>query len=151
MKIYTKQLENTIGSNQAFLKIFIENPMKDNPEQNINDAVRVFANGRAYNDYVEEWLDNPWVRIAIVGIGFLNYIFNRDVGIATFEEELDNGGRIYVLFAHPKMKNPKIALDDEVVRITAGNAYNAFVEHSRNNAYVRVVILGINELTFDGV
>lgn len=149
MKIFRHIFLNTNG-NPAEMGILIENPRNRKPQPNVDAAVMTFVGGREYSDYVEEWLDDPWLRLVICGIGSLNYDFdNRINGIATFDENLPNEGHICILFAHPNIKNPKIILDDAVMRLTNGCSYNAFV--SMHYPYVRIVIWGLNNLPYNEV
>ena len=151
MRTFHHIFNNVNGGGLAELKIFIADPLNRDPNAQIEEAVQQFVHGRLYNDYIEEWLDDPWLRLVICGIGFLVYNYNQQNGVASFHEALPGNGHIYVLFAHPKIKNPKLVLDNVVDGITNGLSYNAFVEHTRNNPYVRIVILGINNLPYEGV
>jgi hypothetical protein len=155
MRIFRHTFVNTHGNpndNPPEMGIIVENPRNKNPQNAIDQAVADFVNGREFSDYVEEWLDDPWLRLVICGISSLNYEYGtRFNGIATFDEVLPNGGRICILFAHPNIKNPKPVLDNAVMQVTNGCSYNAFVEHTKNYPYVRIVIWGLNNLWYDEV
>lgn len=150
MKMFHHIFQHVNNGQFAEMKIFIADPRNRNPQSEVENAVQYFVNGRLYNDYVEEWLDDPWLRLVICGIGSLTYNYNQQNGVASFYENLPGGG-IYILFAHPNIGNPKPVLDNAVMQLTEGRSYNAFVEHTRNNPYVRIVILGINNLPYEGV
>ena len=155
MRIFRHNFVNTHGNpndNLPEMGIIIENPRNNNPQPAVDQAVLAFVDNRQeYNDYVEEWLDDPWLRLVICGISSLNYEYgNRFNGIATFDEDLPNGGHICILFAHPKIKNPKPILDNAVMQLTNGCSYNAFVD-THNYPYVRIVIWGLNNLRYDEV
>ena len=39
--------------------------MQDNPFDYMNDAVSVLVDHELHNEFIEKFLDNPWVRIII--------------------------------------------------------------------------------------
>ena len=45
----------------------------DNPTEVMNAAVSVYVGSTPYNEFVEIFLDNPWVRVIVSGINELNY------------------------------------------------------------------------------
>jgi len=45
----------------------------DNPTAIMNDAVSTYVGTKGYNEFVEVFLDNPWVRVLVSGINELDY------------------------------------------------------------------------------
>lgn len=45
----------------------------DNPTAIMNDAVSTYVGTKGYNEFVEIFLDNPWVRVIVSGINELEY------------------------------------------------------------------------------
>lgn len=45
----------------------------DNPTAIMNDAVSTYVGTNGYNEFVEVFLDNPWVRVVVSGINELDY------------------------------------------------------------------------------
>ncbi len=45
----------------------------DNPTAIMNDAVSTYVQNKGYNEFVEIFLDNPWVRVVVGGINDLEY------------------------------------------------------------------------------
>lgn len=45
----------------------------DNPTSIMNEAVFNYVGNKGYNDFIEVFLDNPWVRVVISGINELDY------------------------------------------------------------------------------
>lgn len=45
----------------------------DNPTAIMNDAVSTYVGTKGYNEFVEVFLDNPWVRVVVSGINELDY------------------------------------------------------------------------------
>lgn len=43
----------------------------DNPTAIMNEAVATYVGNKGYNEFVEVFLDNPWVRIVVGGINTL--------------------------------------------------------------------------------
>jgi len=45
----------------------------DNPTAIMNSAVSEYVNTKDYNEFIEIYLDNPWVRVIVSGINELEY------------------------------------------------------------------------------
>ncbi|MEA5141847.1 hypothetical protein [Arcicella rigui] len=45
----------------------------DNPTAIMNDAVSTYVGTKGYNEFIEVFLDNPWVRVVVSGINELDY------------------------------------------------------------------------------
>ncbi len=45
----------------------------DNPNPIMNAAVSKYVGNTGYNEFVEIYLDNPWVRVVVSGINELEY------------------------------------------------------------------------------
>lgn len=45
----------------------------DNPTAIMNEAVSTYVQRKGYNEFVEIFLDNPWVRVVVGGINDLDY------------------------------------------------------------------------------
>lgn len=41
------------------------------PVSNLRDVVRDYTKGRNYNEFIDSHLDNPWIRVIIIGINDL--------------------------------------------------------------------------------
>lgn len=46
---------------------------QENPKKFMDDVVSKYVEGELYNEFIEVFLDNPWVRVLIFGINELNY------------------------------------------------------------------------------
>ena len=44
----------------------------DNPKLYMDNAVSEYVNNTMYNEFVEIFLDNPWIRVIIFGINNIN-------------------------------------------------------------------------------
>jgi len=45
----------------------------DNPSQFMDAVVNKYVEGKLYNQFIEKFLDNPWVRVIITGINDLPF------------------------------------------------------------------------------
>ena len=45
----------------------------DNPTAILDSAVSKYVGNDGYNEFVEIFLDNPWVRVVVIGINELEY------------------------------------------------------------------------------
>ncbi len=147
MQFFEQQLEN-VDQGQAFIAVFSETPYNPNPLPAVDYAIQNYVNDNSYNAYVEEWLDNPWLKVVILGINNLHYDFDPD-GYAVYQQPLQTAfgnAHLFVIFANPQIANPKPLLDNVVYHLVNNNSYNAFVE--LNNPWVRIVIIGLNNLNY---
>jgi len=61
--------------------------------------------------------------------------------------ELNEGNNIKIaIFTYNGNENPKICLDKAVRDYTNGRGFNQFIDSHLDNPWVRVVILGLNEM-----
>lgn len=51
--------------NGSFVCIMRGGLMQDNPSDYMDNAVSLFVNHELHNEFIEKFLDNPWVRIII--------------------------------------------------------------------------------------
>jgi len=131
--------------------IYSANPRNRNPKIEVDDAINRCVGENEYTEFVEEWLDNPWVRIAIIGIEYLDYKDSPDGTRRAYIKFDGWGGKnvhVYVLYVPSSTPNPKKILDDAVVEIAANRLYNAFIDSSLCNPYLRVLIIGMNDFNW---
>ena len=53
--------------NGSFVCIMRGGLMQDDPSVYMDSAVSVFVNQELHNEFIEKFLDNPWIRIIIFG------------------------------------------------------------------------------------
>ena len=68
VQIYEQELPN--GGTLAILRGGLKN---ENPVVYMDCVVSDYVKGKLYNEFIEEYLDNPWVRVIITGINELPY------------------------------------------------------------------------------
>lgn len=142
------------GQYRSAFFIYSANPRNRTPKPEVDTAIDHFVGDNEYAEFIDEWLDNPWVKIAILGIEYLNYNFVGGARHYAWHRDAFQGlngatVEVYVLYVPPNTENPKALLDDVVMQIANGRAYNAFVDSSLCNPYVRVVIFGINDILWN--
>lgn len=54
-------------SNKSLIAIFTYIG-QDDPVSKLNSVVYNFTNNNSYNEYIDSHLDNPWMRVIIIGI-----------------------------------------------------------------------------------
>ena len=47
---------------------------KDNPTKYMNDVVSHLVKNELYNEFIESYLDNPWIRIIIFGFNEILFV-----------------------------------------------------------------------------
>ena len=70
----------------------------------------------------------------------------KDVQI--IESNLQGGGRIAIIRGGFNSPNPKEYMDNVVIDYVQNHLYNEFIEEHLDNPYVRVIITGIDELSY---
>lgn len=152
MKIYEKEIKREdSGASIAKFVIFSETPSNMQPQDNVQAAVGRYVKSQRYYDFVEEWLDNPWLRVVFLGLE--NIPFKPYYGLKKFEQTLVRGNiytesKLIILWDDTGSKNPKPIIEGAIVNIVNGASYNAFVLSSLNNPWIKVVITGIDNLKF---
>lgn len=123
-----------------------------NPALDIENYIQMNGlNGADDSGYIEEFLDNPWIKIIIRGIQRFQYTFDDPIeSVAMRDEDFhhldDIIGHMHILYARPSIRNPKPLLEEAVYAVVEGDAYNAFVDCSMSNPWVRIVIRNLNAL-----
>lgn len=161
MQFFYKQF-NDYGQGPGHMvdfAIFSESPYVQNPTPAINNAIQGLINQPqiqdiVYYEFVEEWLDDPWLRLIIRGIGTLHYdplpennVVNH-FGYSWNNPVTGMPSELHILYVPPQTPNPKQILDDAVMSVVQGRSYNGFVESSLQNPYIRVVIVGLNSINW---
>ena len=124
-----------------------------NPALDIENYIQMNGlNGADDSGYIEEFLDNPWIKIIIRGIQRFQYTFDDPIeSVARHREYFHNPqgqriGCIDILYANPATRYPKPLLEEAICVVVDGNAYNAFVHASMDNPWVRIVIGKLNDV-----
>ena len=68
IEIFEQEIKN--GSKVAILRGGLNT---DNPTAIMNEAVSTYVGKNGYNEFVEIFLDNPWVRVVVSEINELDY------------------------------------------------------------------------------
>lgn len=66
--------EQVLINNKGKLAILRADPSVDKPKSLMDDAVSVYVNNHPYNEFIEIFLDNPWVRVIVGGINELDFV-----------------------------------------------------------------------------
>lgn len=155
MEIFRKELNNVEGNVIGEFAIISETGRNPNPQYNVQRAVNQYVNHEDYNDFVEEWLDNPWTRVVVKGFNEIDFRPMREFNgqVEKHEVELRPGNqftrsKIVFLFANPEIENPRPIMEKAVQHVIEGSLYNAFVDSHLDNPWVRIVVVGINNLPF---
>lgn len=147
VSIYKHSLNNVAKNKKAEMALLLASPLNPNPKKDIEKALNDYVASDDYCDFVEEWLDNPWLRLVIKGIENLSYSFNKRTNIASWMNEWRTESgliRMGIFYANPSVSNPQILLDNRIIDFVGGNAYNAFVASGENNPWVKIALVGIN-------
>ena len=145
--VYKHSLDNVKKNKKAEMALLLASPLNPNPRKDIEKELNAYVKNSDYCDFVEEWLDNPWLRLVIIGIENLNYSFNKKTNIASWKNEWRTESgliRMGIFYANPSVPNPQSLLDEKVINFVGRNAYNAFVASGANNPWVKIALVGIN-------
>ena len=155
MEIYTRPLIGNEGNVVGEFAIISETGRNPNPQYNVQRAVNQYVGNDDYNDFVEEWLDNPWTRLVVKGFNEIDFQPMPEFHgqIEKHEVELLPGNqftrsKIVFLFANPEIENPRPIMESAVQHVIEGSLYNAFIDSHLDNPWIRIVVVGINNLSF---
>lgn len=137
----------------AKIAVFSETGMNPKPQYNVQSAVNQYVGAHGYYDFIEEWLDNPWVRVVLFGLEYLEPSFGDFFGVRYFKADLVAGdpylgAKLIILWEQTGSENPKPIIENALNHAIEGGTYNAFVLSTLDYPWIRVVITGINNLPF---
>ena len=69
--------------------------------------------------------------------------------IEIYEQDLNGDGKLAILIGGLNQDNPKAYMDAVVSKYVDDKMYNEFIEEPLDNPWVRVIIFGINNLSFN--
>lgn len=71
VNVYEHELENG-----AKIAILFGGLYKPNPKEYMDNAVFSYVGDRMFNEYIEETMDNPWLRVIIFNLNNLPHLIN---------------------------------------------------------------------------
>ena len=132
--------------------ILIGGLKEDNPEAYLTAASSYLMEDDDYGDYIEEYRDNPWVRVLITN---LDHFIKQDKDKYTLYYRDLPGREVYgqrcqisILVGGVGKVNPNSYMDAMVYDYIGNEGHNTFIDASLTNPCVRVIITGINELDY---
>lgn len=156
MEIFRKELRDADRNVVGEFAIISETGRNPNPQYNVQRAVNQYVGNDDYNDFVEEWLDNPWTRLVVKGFNEIDFQPMQELNgqVEKHEIPLVPGNRftrskIVFLFADPTIENPRPIMESAVQHVIEGSLYNAFIDSHLDNPWIRIVVVGINNLPFE--
>ena len=119
----------------------------------LTDAAKFLMGDTPYNHYVEEYLDNPWVRVLITSKeGFSQ---EDKEGFVVFKRQLPTRAgsleicEMSILVGGLGRVNPNSFMNAKVDEYIEYRGHNTFIDSNLKNPWVRVIITGINDLCYD--
>ena len=156
MQFYESEplLRNAAGQPIARFAIFSETGRNPKPQYNVQISVNQYVGNHGYYDFVEEWLDNPWVRVVLFGLEHLEPYFENFWGVRKYEVtliggDIYRGAKLIILWADSAIENPKPIIENALINAVHGASYNAFIISSLDFPWMKIVITGIDNLDFD--
>lgn len=147
MRVFHEHFNSPIHHEGVDVWVLCADTLAVNPALDIENYIQVNElNTQNDSGYIEEFLDNPWIKIIIRGIENFQYAYDDPIqSVARRREYFHNFqeqiiGCIDILYANPAVRYPKPLLEEAISVVVDGNAYNAFVDCSMSNPWVRIVI-----------
>ena len=128
----------------------------ENPKSTLDFAVSNFVESDGYNEFVEVFKENPWVRIVVSGINelqFNNIFLNENPDVDCYEFNLPTLAGFetsrFGILRGGLQENKPLEYMNNIVRKYAGETpSNHFMEIFMDNPWVRLVVFGIDNLDF---
>jgi hypothetical protein len=125
------------------------------PKEVLDNAVYSYVEGVNYNEFIELYSNNHFVRVILSGINELDYtiINDRPINYLDFFEQAliqneSEVGKIAIFRGGMQEEKPLEYIDSLVREKYPQTLLNQFVEIHMDNPWVRLIIIGINELAF---
>ena len=134
--------------------ILIGGLKEDNPEAYLTAASSYLMEDDDYSDYIEEYRDNPWVRVLITNLDNFTKREDEDDKYTLYYRDLPGRNvygqrcKISILVGGVGKVNPNSYMDAMVYDYIGSEGHNTFIDASLTNPCVRVIITGINELSY---
>ena len=150
--------ENDVTANGGSVVIFSEDPRNRDPRPNVLQAVINEAGNDPYMEFIEDWLDNPWVSVVLKNIDITDLNFHHiegfndnvdDAVIDLHNEDDETVGQLHFLFVNPDIQNPSPLMEAALLSVVGNHSYNAFVDSHLDNPWIKIVIIGLNNLQFE--
>ncbi len=147
------------GVGTGSIVIFSEDPRNRNPRPNVLQAVATEVGDAPYMEFIEDWLDNPWVSVVLKNIDITDLDFHHiegfngnvdDAVIDLHNEGDETVGQLHFLFVNPDIQNPSPLMETALLSVVRNRSYNAFVDSHLDNPWIKIVIFGLNNL-FRGI
>ena len=151
--------ENNVTANGGSVVIFSEDPRNRNPRPDVLQAVATEVGDAPCMEFIEDWLDNPWVSVVLKNIDITDLDFhhiegfNGNVDDAVIDLHNDGDetvGQLHFLFVNPDIQNPSPLMETALLSVVRNRSYNAFVDSHLDNPWIKIVIFGLNNL-FRGI
>lgn len=71
--IYEKDKNTGKRVRKGHIAILVGGFDKDNPKGYMDKVVKKYAGENSYNEFIESFLDNPWVRVVTIGINEIDF------------------------------------------------------------------------------
>lgn len=78
VSIFEQTLTLQNGTQNGKLAILTAHPNVQKPKQLMDAAVEKYVGQTAYNEFIEIYLDNPWVRVIVKEINGLDFVPFKD-------------------------------------------------------------------------
>lgn len=99
-----------------------------------------------YSQFIDEFLDDPWIRVIITNITNLQGWENESDDVWSRHIEINRQAQIKLLYGGFNSANPKSFMDNAVSCEVKHNSYNEFIEDTLDNPWLRIIIYGFNEI-----
>jgi len=132
-------------SPSEFLEIEVKRFVRSNELKCLFKGTKLTPQG--WYMFVEEHLDNPWLRILVWGIE-KDELFTRceiDDRLR-YEEFVRNDNNLIIIKGGFGESNPKAYMDEVVMELVKNRGYNQFIEATLTNPYYRILLFNINDL-----
>jgi hypothetical protein len=151
IKIFEERLKGKDDNNYKFTIISCDSSIEF-PKNILDNVVSEYVGNKLYNEFVEIYNGNPWIRFITDGINEFNYIAQPD-DFELFENNLHSttgeiAGSFAILRGGMNSDKPIEFMSNIVSKYVENRDHIHCIEIFKDNPWVRVILFGINRIPF---
>ena len=151
VKIFEQKLKGKDEKEYKFSIISCDSSIEF-PKNFLDNAVSEYVGDKLYNEFVEIYNGNPWIRVITDGINEFNYIPQPN-DFELFENKIHSTtgevvGNFAILRGGMKSEKPIEFMSNIVSEYVEGREHIHCIEIFKDNPWVRVILFGINHIPF---
>lgn len=119
------------------------------PVKAIDSAIECYVENKEFYEFVDDNMDNPWIRVVLKDIEGFEKVHMIVEGIKFDVYKLHKSGNVEVVFiscSDNANVRPQPLINLALMQYSHYRGYNSFIDSDISDLWSRLVIIGINDL-----